>query len=103
VGWVLQCNPLGVLWRGMLPINLVSIFRCSSPPHNPVYTKRVDLSLLTLVFHHTDTHSSVFYLALTLSFHNKQIDLPKKWGGTMGFLYASGVQLAQSKQCIRGV
>jgi hypothetical protein len=23
------------------PINLVSIFRCSSPPHNPVYTSRV--------------------------------------------------------------
>ncbi len=43
----LQCNPLGVLERGMLPINLVSIFWCSSPPHNPVYTKRVDLSLLT--------------------------------------------------------
>jgi hypothetical protein len=29
-----------------LVINLVSIFRCSSPPHNPVYTSRVDPSAL---------------------------------------------------------
>ncbi len=28
-------------------INLVSIFRCSSPPDNPVYTGRVDPSTLT--------------------------------------------------------
>ncbi len=27
-------------------INLVSIFRCSSPPYNPVYTRRVDPSTL---------------------------------------------------------
>jgi hypothetical protein len=27
-------------------INFVSIFRCSSPPHNPVYTSRVDPSVL---------------------------------------------------------
>ena len=28
------------------PINLVSIFRCPSPPRNPVYTRRVDPSVL---------------------------------------------------------
>jgi hypothetical protein len=27
-------------------INLVYIFRCSSPPHNTVYVRRVDLSTL---------------------------------------------------------
>ncbi len=29
-------------------INLVSIFRCSSPPHNPVYVRRVDPQALAL-------------------------------------------------------
>ena len=38
-------------------INLVSIFRCSSPSHNPLYTRRVDPQLYLLVFHHTDTHT----------------------------------------------
>ncbi len=39
-------------------INLVSIFRCSSSPSNPVYPRRVDFSdLVFLVFHHTDTHT----------------------------------------------
>ncbi len=31
-------------------INLVSIFRCSSPPHNPVYVRRVDPSSLPFSF-----------------------------------------------------
>jgi hypothetical protein len=53
-------------------LNLVSIFRCYSPPHNPVYTRRVDPSVLVLVFHHTDTHTLVFSLTLVLSIHNKQ-------------------------------
>ena len=30
----------------LLSLNLVSIFRCSSPPHNPVYVSRVDPSVL---------------------------------------------------------
>ena len=30
------------------PLNLVSIFRCSSPPRNPVYARRVDPSALAL-------------------------------------------------------
>jgi hypothetical protein len=32
--------------RVNLTINLVSIFMCSSTPHNPVYVRRVDLSTL---------------------------------------------------------
>ena len=31
-------------------INLVSIFRCSSPPRNPVYARRVDPSTLVYFF-----------------------------------------------------
>ncbi len=37
-------------------INLVSIFRCSSPPRNPVYVRRVDPS--GLVFSTAIAHSS---------------------------------------------
>ncbi len=35
-------------------IDLVSIFRCSSPPLHPVYTRCVDPSVLD--FGHIDTH-----------------------------------------------
>jgi hypothetical protein len=37
-----------------------------------VYARRVDPSALVLVFHHTDTHIYVLYLALALSLNNKQ-------------------------------
>ena len=42
-------------------INLVSIFRCSSPPRNLVYGRCVDPSSYLLVFHHTDTHTFSVY------------------------------------------
>jgi hypothetical protein len=39
-------------------------FRCSSPPDNPVYPRRVDPSDVTFSLHHTDTHKSSIYLSL---------------------------------------
>ena len=55
-------------------MNLVSIFRCSSPPHNPVYTRRVDPSgLVFSLSSHRYSYIHVFYLALTLSIHNKPV------------------------------
>jgi len=47
-------------------INLVSIFRCSSPPCNPVYTRCVDPSTLPLVFHHTG-HSYISLIFISRS------------------------------------
>jgi hypothetical protein len=46
-------------------INLVSMFRCSSPPCNPVYVRRVDP--LTLVFSLSSHRHS--YIGLFLSSH----------------------------------
>ncbi len=55
--------------KPLSPLNLVSIFRCPSPPHNLVYARRVDPSVLSFsVTHYTDT----FRLALALSIKNKQ-------------------------------
>jgi hypothetical protein len=56
-------------------LNLVSTFRCFSPPHNPVYTRRIDPwgiipQIYVLVSHDTDTHIQVFSLTLFLSLHN---------------------------------
>ncbi len=32
--------------QNLSSVNLVSIFRCSSPPRNPVYPRRVDPSVI---------------------------------------------------------
>jgi hypothetical protein len=58
----------------LLTLYLVFIFRCSSSPNNPVYTRRVDSSSLVLVFHHTYTHilDGKTDLLHTLSIHNKE-------------------------------
>jgi hypothetical protein len=53
----------------ILSINLVSIFRCSSPPSNPVYVSRVDP--LTLVFSLSSYRQS--YISLVYS--SRFIDL----------------------------
>ncbi len=54
-------------------ISLVCIFRCSSPPRNTVYARRVDLSDLAFsLSSHRHSHIQVFCLALASSFHNKQ-------------------------------
>jgi hypothetical protein len=47
------------------PINLVSIFRCSSPPCNPVYSRRVDPSGLAFSLS-SHRHS---YIILLFIFH----------------------------------
>ena len=53
-------------------INLVSIFRRSSPPRNPVYTRRVGPhQFYLLVFHHTYTHISILFTSHFIS-SNKQ-------------------------------
>ncbi len=55
-------------------INHVSIFRCSSSPINPVYSRRVDSSALVLVFHHTDCGPTLIYRScLYLSFYRFKI------------------------------
>jgi hypothetical protein len=46
---------------------------CSSPPRNTVYARRVELSALAFSLSSHRHSYKVFYLALDLSFHNKQI------------------------------
>jgi hypothetical protein len=45
-------------------INLVSIFRCSSPPINPVYVTRVDPSPLVFISILSHRHSFIFFSPL---------------------------------------
>jgi hypothetical protein len=47
-------------------MNLVSSFRCHSPPINPVYVRRVDPLDLAFLFP-TDNHVLVFFIDLVLS------------------------------------
>jgi hypothetical protein len=43
-------------------LNLVSIFRCSSPPRNPVYARRVDPSALALsLSSHRHSYISILF------------------------------------------
>ncbi len=72
---VARCSPhidgVPITFRSHSPItlsnlsslNLVSIFRCSSPPHNPVYPRRVDPSTLvfSLQVHYTDSYISILF------------------------------------------
>jgi hypothetical protein len=53
-------------------INLISILRCSSPPNNPVYVRRVDPS--ALVFSLSSHRHSYIVLLFSYHFmiHNKQ-------------------------------
>ncbi len=54
-------------------INLVPIFRCSSPPLNPVYTRRVDPSSLTFsLSSHRHSYLSLLFISRFSSLHNKQ-------------------------------
>ncbi len=59
--------------------SLVSIFRCSSPPPNPVYTRRVDPSALTLsLSSHPATliyYNVFYYLSLYLFIINRNLRL----------------------------
>jgi hypothetical protein len=48
-------------------INLVSIFRCSSPPVNPVYPRRVDPSVLDRLSVSFNTHFSTNFFCIALS------------------------------------
>ena len=48
-------------------INLVSIFRCSSPPHNLVYGRRVDPSTLAFIL---SSHRHSYMSSVYLSFHH---------------------------------
>jgi hypothetical protein len=57
-------------------INLVSIFRCSSPPINPVYTRRVDPSALVLSLS-SHRHSYIGLLFSSHFIHNKQHKITK--------------------------
>ncbi len=65
-------------------INLVSILRCSSPPCNVVYMRRVDPSSLTLVFHHTDTHLSLELHVCRGSLRNKTVDHRRVLSSALG-------------------
>ncbi len=63
-----------ITFSNLSPFNLVSIFRCSSPPHNPVYERHVDSPVLTcrLSFHRHPhmclLFSSSFYLFIINKF-----------------------------------
>jgi hypothetical protein len=55
-------NPTHPSHSTLSSINLVSIFRGSSPPHNPVYTSRVDPSVLTTsLSSHRRSHTSFLF------------------------------------------
>jgi hypothetical protein len=55
------------------PLNLVSIFRCSSPPRNPVYASRIDPSALAFSFSsHRHSYISILFSSRVLSLNNKQ-------------------------------
>jgi hypothetical protein len=66
--------------RNLSSINLVSIFRCSSPPRNPVYTRRVDPSDLpvSLSSHRHSYTSLLFTLRLIINTevvcHDRQLN-----------------------------
>jgi hypothetical protein len=59
---VVQITHSPITLGNLLFINLVSIFRCSSPPRHPVYARRVDPSSLSFsLSSHRKSHISLLF------------------------------------------
>ncbi len=51
------------------PLNLVAIFRCSSPPHNPVYVRTETCRSISFTFLSLFPPTPIYMYSLYLSFY----------------------------------